>query len=131
MGDTEEAPDLTVAEGVRLYLIASVLLTFAAQVLTRHPMRPACSLGALHTYCLETPQDPQCVYCALAQARIWYTLMTGTPAADMAEALTLAQADAERGDLHLAPVTWAPRPYAVLTVLAQARLRAATAGATG
>lgn len=138
MGDIEDPPDLTTAERARLHLIASVLLTFAAHVVRGHAIRPACSLGAVHPYCLDAPTAPQCVYCALSQARIWYTLMTGTPAAEMAEALTLAQDDAEARELHLlgdasstygkAVARTAPH---LLTELARLRLRAATAGTVG
>lgn len=137
MGDIEEYEPLP--PGARHYLIASVLLTFAAQVMAQRPLRPACSLAGQHSRCLDETNHPRaayCVYCALAQARIWYTVMTGTPAADMVEALTVAYADVEHVKLHalggatsdqgrrvdrMAPLT--------LTNLARNRLRAATAGA--
>ena len=128
MGDTEDIDDYppTPADQTRLSLITSVLLGFAAQDLTGRTIRPACSNGIVY-HCLGTTGTTRCVYCALAQARRWYTLMTGLPAAELAEALALAQTDAERYDLHRDRATDEHPTAIVLARLAYDRLRSATA----
>lgn len=133
MGQDIEDAEIGVTEDAPLNLTTSVLLSFAAEVLTTRPLRQACSIDAFHTLCLDTttrPRDAFCVYCALAQARVWYTLMTGTPSAAMAEALTLANSDAEAIYLHDKPsISTQYHRAALIKNLARTRLRAATGAA--
>lgn len=124
---------ITTSPPVRAHLIAAILLDLAAHILTGRRLRPACSTAGLHPVCPTTtrrPLPPICVYCAITQARTWYSATApDTSPALAAEAATLAQAAAERIGLHQLHLTDATDTTATANLhdLARARFRATTA----